>query len=622
MFVLEIIPLSRTAPPHPLSYRSREKVVLGTIVSVPLRKKTVPGLVVGSVPVREAKAELKTASFSLSRSATEHIGVLPAGLITAGKEIAAYYATTLGAVLSALLIPVLPETLPSRFAKGGGFEIEHIEMPTLARRKRYETLVKKTEKGVTLLVVPTQAEADEWALLLKSQKPLIISGKLSGKRRDLAIARACGAGLDKDHRLSPSLSLIITTPGFSWIPVPHLTRIIIERVSAGTFALPKRPHVNIVFALTELARVRDIPLAYGDYPLPLEYRTNPGKSLKAKDAPLGIITILDTRSRKEDGKVHSTKEGGAAWKAIPGVVRDDIKKTIEGGGRAAVLAVRRGYAPTVVCRDCGTAVTDEFGRTLSLVTINGVRLLRSTDGTSVESAKTLCKNCGSWNLMPLGVGVERVEEELGAAFPDTSLVRIDQDSMTSRTKLLERISEPGTIIIGTESMLSWISPEYPIDLGVVASADSLLSLPFWRARERFVRIGLMFAERAKRVIVATRHPETDAVLSALTSPSTSEFWQEELALRKALNYPPFGTLIVFQVEGTSARIADARAAINEACAPLVPIHLAPRAISASVLRGISVLQLPEGVWPHTMLSEQISRLSPAIRVHIDSESLW
>jgi primosomal protein N' len=171
-------------------------------------------------------------------------------------------------------------------------------------------------------------------------------------------------------------------------------------------------------------------------------------------------------------------------------------------------------------------------------------------------------------------------------------------------------------------MLSTLSLEDPVDLGIVASADALLSLPFWRARERFVRIGLMLAERSKKVIVASRHEGTDAALTALTSPTTSSFWADELALRKALHYPPFGTLIMFQVEGSAARIEDARALITNVCAPLTPIHLAPRPISASILRGISVLQLPDGAWPDETLSARISELSPVIRVHIDSESLW
>ncbi len=373
--------------------------------------------------------------------------------------------------------------------------------------------------------MPTQIEADQWGTLLKTHKPLILSGKLTGKKREAAIARACGAGAP---------ALIISTPGFSWIPIPHLSRIIIERVSAGSYSLPKRPYLNLIYALTELARARNIPLIYGDYPLPLEYRANPKKPLKEK--PAGKISILDTRSEKKEVRAISS-DASVVWKAVPDELRKEIKKTIDAGGRAAVLAVRRGYAPTVVCRDCGTAVTDSYGRNLSLVTLKGERVFRSTDGTTIESAKALCKNCGSWNLIPLGIGVERVEEELKAAFPKTSILRLDQDSLSSRSpsaKLLASISEPGTILIGTESMLTLLSPEHPVDLGVIASADALLALPFWRSRERFVRIGLMFAERTNQFIVATRHEEEDAVLSALTSPTTSKFWEEELGMRKSI----------------------------------------------------------------------------------------
>jgi primosomal protein N' len=597
MYVLEVIPLSRTAPPHPLSYRNRENLAPGTIISIPLRKKIVAGLVVASIPVREAKAQIKTASFSLSKSSTSEVGVLPMPLMKAASAIALYYATTVGAVLSALLVPVLPERIPTRFIKGTGFSIQPIEKPMLGRKKYYEDVLgeEKKSKGTTLLVVSTQAEADEWANFYKPLKPLVLSGKLSGKRRETAMARAVGAAIDETSvsTRTAAPSLIIATPGFSWIPIPHLSRIIIERVSAGSYVLPKRPHINIVVALTELARARNIPVVYGDYPLPLEYRSNPSKPLTEK--PLGTITLFDVRAQKEDDKIT-----GATWKAIPDTILTQIRDVLEKNGRVAVLAVRKGYAPTVVCRDCGTAVIDEQGRALSLSIANGKRILRSTDGATIESAKALCKHCGSWNLMPLGIGVERVEEELRKTFPDS------EDS----------------IIVGTEAMLSTLSLEDPVDLGIVASADALLSLPFWRARERFVRIGLMLAERSKKVIVASRHEGTDAALTALTSPTTSSFWADELALRKALHYPPFGTLIWFLVGGSAARIEDARALITNVCAPLTPIHLAPRPISASILRGISVLQLPDGAWPDETLSARISELSPVIRVHIDSESLW
>jgi primosomal protein N' len=667
MYVVEIIPLARTAPQAPLSYRSASKLAPGTIVSVPLRRKTLPGLVVDCVPVREAKAMLKAASFSLSKSTDLKQGKLPDAMIEAAREIALYHATTLGAVLSALLVPVLSEELLPRFAKAANAgktdvtkvareNVERIEAPFLSRVKQYKTLIQgltlnsefqgETLNGATLLVVPTQTEADEWAGLLKEHKPLVISGKLSGERREAAL------------RATPySRGLVITTPGFAWVPIEHLNRIIIERASAGSYTFPKRPYLDVRYALASLARARDIPLIYGDYPLPLEYRAAPQAPL-AEIAP-GSIEILDVRAPKSErgdektnGKISAKdSDPRTQWQAVPDQLRTEIKKVIDSGGRVAVLAVRRGYSPTVVCGDCSTAVTDEQGRALSLATVGNARVFRSTDGSVIQGADAFCKVCGGWNLKPLGIGIERVEEELRAAFPIQGLtlnsefqgetlkkeavriVRISEDSRkaASLKKVRVEIMEPGTIIIGTEVMLPWLSPSTPVELAVIASADSLLALPFWRSRERFVRVGRMLAERAERTIIATRRPE-DAALSALSTaaadntndvdPQADTFWKEETELRKILSYPPFGTLIVFHIEGTPARLSEARDAIRTASLPHIPHELAERPLTATTSRTTLVLQLPQGIWPDHELSDRLARLSPNIRIHIDSETLW
>ena len=393
MFVLEVIPFSRTAPAAPLSYRSRTNLPVGTLVSIPLRKKTVVGLVLGSVPVQEAKAQIKIASFMLSKSSDISLGQLPSKLIEAGKTIAEYHATTLGAVLSALLIPVLPTTdaIPG-FQKHAGegekdlrkskARIERIEASFTERviaYKKYMAGEIDSADSATLLVVPTQAEADEWKLtLFKSAKvaTLVLSGKLTGERRSAALARVLSF-----------TGLIISTPGFAWIPIPNLERIIIERVSAGSYALPKRPYLDVRFALAELARVRNVPIVYGDYPLPLEYRKDPEAPIQ-KVAP-SAIEVVDVRTDKTE-----VKKAPSAWQVVPESLRTQIKSTLDADGRVAVLAVRRGYSPTVVCRDCGSAVTDEHGRALSLATLKGKRVFRSTDGATFPAAEVFCKVCG------------------------------------------------------------------------------------------------------------------------------------------------------------------------------------------------------------------------------------
>jgi primosomal protein N' len=612
MYVVEIIPLSRTAPQAPLSYRSATKLAPGALVSVPLRRKTVTGLVVDCVPVRESKMALKTASFSLSKSTDLKQGSLPSSLLEAAREVSVYHATTIGAVLSALLVPVLSDTPLLHFAKAKKNDsvIERVEAPFLKRFATYEKILD-SKNGAVLLVVPTQTEAEEFGGLLKKYSPIVLSGKLSSQRREAALATA------------PTCNgLVISTPGFAWVPIENLDHIIIERVSAGSYTFPKRPYVDVRYALTALARARSIPILYGDYPLPLEYRAAPAATMT--EVSTNPIEVFDVRTPKKP-----RGETAAPWQAVPSHFRDEIKKTLDGGGRVAVLAVRKGYSPTVVCGDCGTAVTDENGRTLSLASSKNERVFRSSDGSTSQSADVFCKVCGSWNLKPLGIGVERVEEELRQAFPDAPLVRITEDSRktVSLKKTRVQIMEPGTIIVGTELMLPWLSSSESVELAVIASADSLLALPFWRSRERFVRVGLMLAERAGRTLIATRRPGA-AAFTTLSAPLTigqphgDTFWKEESELRKILSYPPFGTLIVFHVEATTARLAEARESILNASLPYIPHELAERPLTATTSRTTLVLQLPDGVWPDKELSERLARLSPTIRISIDSETLW
>ncbi len=637
MFVLEIIPFSRTAPATPLSYRSRAELAPGTLVSIPLRKRQVLGLVLSSRSVQEAKYELKNASFSLSKSSSATVGNIPACFISAAESAASYHATTLGATLSTLLVPVLPTDFPSSFTQKKLTDdtfaelTERLEAPLLTRREAYAEHIQhiSVQKGTSqtvLLVVPTQVEADDWADYLKGYKPIVLSGKVTGKKRETALNKATSE--------TDPPRLVISTPSFSWVPLPYLSRVLIDRVSAGGYQLPKRPYLDTRIALTELARARGVPLTYGDYPLPLEYRTKPAGKLA--ESIVQDILVLDTRAPKTDVKKETS-----AWQAVSEPLRAIIKKTTDAGGRVAILATRKGYSPTVVCRDCGTAVADEHGRILSLATHKGVRVYRANDGTMSSTAEVFCKVCGGWNLSPLGIGVERIEEELHAAFPDATLVRIDQDTKASASlkKVREEISAPGTIIIGTELMLSYLSVSERVEVGIIASADSLLALPFWRARERFVRISYMLAERSQKTVIATRHPE-DAALSAL-SKSTSHsstietdnvsFWKEETELRKILLYPPFGTLIVFHIEASGdaemakARLEEARAQVRNACLPYIPHETSEqKALSQgrSVLKSSLVLQLPKGVWPDIELSTRLASLSPAIRINVDSEMLW
>jgi primosomal protein N' (replication factor Y) len=583
----------------------------------------VQGLVVSCQSVAEAKAVLKNATFMLTKTVPHASSVLPESLRSAAEGIAQLHAATLGSALASLFGEHIRSDLSLadtiEMKHGTGFSIDTVEMPLEARAARYRAIVEANavHAVATLIVVPTIAETEYWKQEFADKKPLVLSGAITGRRREAALQAAVS-----------STGLVIATPLFSWTPILTLGSIIIERTGAGSYRSPKRPYLDFRIALTELARSRSLQLAYGDYPLPLEYRTYTEAPLVA--AP-SSVSILDLRREKieevkpKPGEAVVLETEQEAWAAVPKLMREEIANVLNDGGRALVLAVRKGYAPSVICRDCGTARTDEFGNVLTF-TKEGPhgRAFRSVDGRVIESTNVLCAICGSWNLMPLGVGVERVEEEMRSAFPDARIIRFDGDTVRTiamAKKALEGAGEPNTIVIGTEGALPWLLAvhAHQFNLAVVASADSLLALPFWRARERFVRLGLLLTSMANRVLLGTRLPE-DAAANAIEHPETTGFFKEESGLRKALGYPPFGTLIALQAEATRTQLDALDTPIREAIAAYAFTILPDRSLTRTQARRSYVLRLPEGVWPEQELSSRLHALPPSVRVLIDPEA--
>jgi primosomal protein N' len=605
MYVVDVVPFAKAAPGGSLSYRSPTKLERGDIVMVQLRKRKVPGVVVGIEEAFAAKATLKSASFTISGAISKPIGCLPDNVMEAVLRTSVWHAAALGSVLHQLLEPWVEETdVPTLVAtNGSGFLVRPVECPLPERKTRYRELIAESEarERATLLVVSTLAEIEYWKKAFADLSPVVLSGTLKEEKRAKALQEARNAK-----------SLVLATPHFAFAQIERLDTVIIERVGAGGFRLPKRPFLDIRIALLELARSRALRIVYGDFPLPLEYRAGLRK-LGGKPEP---VTLIDARAEREEGE---------AWSAIPSSLRERIAAELLEGGRVAVFAARKGYSPVVICRDCGQALKDERGKVFAFTTEGGKRLFRTADGKSELSTSINCPNCGSWNLLPLGVGVERVAEELQANFPEAPFVQFDADTvrtMTGAKRRLATLNELGSLVVGTEALAPWLlASGIPISLSVIASADSLLALPFWRARERFLRLGYLLTALAPRAVIATRLPE-DAAVRTLANPSDPSFFEEEGQLRSALGYPPFGTLISFTWQG-SLRVLDSvekevRGAVEGHSFLAVP----DRYLRGTILQRTFVLTLPRDVWPDTKLSVRLSSLPPTVRVMVDPESFW
>jgi primosomal protein N' (replication factor Y) len=255
------------------------------------------------------------------------------------------------------------------------------------------------------------------------------------------------------------------------------------------------------------------------------------------------------------------------------------------GRKAIVLLNRRGWSNFLSCRACGRVwMCPECDVSLVLHMADGVIACHHCGHR--EAVPSRCRGCGSAALARHGAGTERLEEELRAALGDDRfpIFRLDADIVAAKDRAattLERFERAGAgMLIGTQMVAK--GHDFPdVTLGVVLDADRTLRFPDFRAEERTFALLTQLAGRAGRgdregrVLVQTIAPSARAIVHAARHDADA-FLAEELTRRRALCYPPFGSLIRIVCGAESAADAHAIAAeLRGAIAPAGATVLGP-----------------------------------------------
>ncbi len=172
-----------------------------------------------------------------------------------------------------------------------------------------------------------------------------------------------------------------------------------------------------------------------------------------------------------------------------------------------------------------------------------------------------CPQCEGHRLQGMGIGTERLEQEIRSLFPETQVGRMDRDT-TSRRHSHQQILkglESGKIdiLVGTQMIVKGHDFPNVTFVGVV-SADTSLHFPDFRSSERTFQLLTQVAGRAGRgevfgeVVIQTFNPDHYSILRAKDHDFIG-FYQEEIQFRKALDYPPFSRFINFRLVGNSEK---------------------------------------------------------------------
>ena len=250
--------------------------------------------------------------------------------------------------------------------------------------------------------------------------------------------------------------------------------------------------------------------------------------------------------------MNLSKPGSKSW--ISKKVYDETISVLKNKGQVLFFLNRRGYAPTNICTQCHTSVQCK-NCAVNLVYHQRIDSLVCHNCSTFYDPKQTCRMCGSEKFISLGVGLERLHEEVRRLFPGFQSYLFSSDTlrskMTKKIVLKKAMDNEIQLLVG--SQIIGKSFHFPnIKLVNIINGDSTLFSPDFRAIEKTYQLLQQVAGRSGRegirgkVLIQTHNPD-HIIFKSLNDASSNSFTKQELIRREKNKLPPFYKLATIQV---------------------------------------------------------------------------
>ncbi|QEY59753.1 primosomal protein N' [Pseudomonas sp. C27(2019)] len=353
--------------------------------------------------------------------------------------------------------------------------------------------------------------------------------------------------------------IIIGTRSALFTPLSKLGLIIIDEEHDASYKQQEGLRYHARDLALVRARAANVPIVLGSATPCLEslHNAHSGRfallrlTKRAGGASQPKFIRLDVRSLPLDSGISAP-------------LQKEMRKTLEAGQQVLVFLNRRGFAPVLMCNDCGwMSQCNECDARLTFH--QRYNELRCHHCGHSEARPHNCPSCSKVDLRPIGAGTERAEERLQILFPDTPVLRIDRDSTTRKGSMDALLSTIGSgepcIMVGTQMLAK--GHHFPrVTLVAILNADGGLFSADFRASERMAQLITQVAGRAGRagdpgrVIIQSQladHP----LLVQLSEQGYFAFAEQALSERRATGLPPFSHLALLRADALKAEHADA-----------------------------------------------------------------
>ncbi len=479
-------------------------------------------------------------------------------------------------------LPAIPEGMeiksgPIKLNEDQHFALEHISAEIESGGFGVTVLHGVTGSGKTetyMRAIESTLAKGKGAIVLLPEIALTAQTvqRFSGRFERLAVLHSGLTGAQRNGQWQMikrgDADVVIGARSAVFAPLPEVGLIVVDEEHEGSYKQETAPRYNGRDVAIKRTQISGGHCILGSATPSLETLLNcrTKQHFHLLRLPKRVLNLEMPEMRLVDLSENYT--GGGSVNMISTMLEEHLNRVLHKKEQAILLLNRRGYSNLIYCPTCGHIlhcrncdVTLTFHKKVRVAGNYGTRRMQTVMGRHMSSGHAVCHHCGAETLVPrgcplcgkamtmIGIGSQRLEEQLREKFKEAKVVRVDADSMKRQDyyRVLKEFGEGRIdILSGTQILAKGL--HFPnVTLVGIISADTCLYLPDFRSNERTFQLICQVSGRAGRsekkglVLVQTFFAEQPAIQFALRN-DYDGFVEEELKHRKACKLPPYRRL--------------------------------------------------------------------------------
>ena len=368
--------------------------------------------------------------------------------------------------------------------------------------------------------------------------------------------------------------IVIGARSAIFAPVQNLKYIIVDEEHENTYKQENNPRYHVKNVAIKRAFLQNDNLEEDETVKSKKIKVILGSATPSFEtyyqAQQGDIELVELTKRYKNAKLPKFEviDLNETAENFSEKLLDKISQTLQKNEQAILILNRKAFSNLLKCKDCGNIPTcPNCSISLNYYKYDN-QLKCHYCGYEIQFNST-CDECGSHKMRQIGAGTEKIEEELAGLFPSARIVRVDSESIKTKQNY-EKVyndfkNHKYDIMLGTQIIAKGLDFSNVTLVGII-NADIILNFPDFRASEKTFQLLTQASGRAGRgekdgeVIIQTFNGENDVIKKTIES-DYEGYYKNEMIIRKMLNYPPFGRIVILVISATEENLAKEKAQI-------------------------------------------------------------